>query len=96
MYVKALDELVVQVHPPSQIKFIIMKEKIIQYLLDELYPVPSCDTCKYSNTVLNVKRYPCHRCDGFSKYQLHKGHLDDVKRMAKDIVKIVKEQNKKL
>ena len=66
-----------------------MKTKIYNYLLEELYGLPSCDTCQYSD--INAKRVPCDKCDG-SRYKLHKGHKADLERMTKGIIKIVKER----
>lgn len=67
-----------------------MKTKIYNYLLEELYPLPSCDTCQYSD--INAKRVPCDKCDGWDRYKLHKGHKADLERMTKGIIKIVKER----
>lgn len=65
-----------------------MKEQIYQYLLDELYPVPSCHTCQYSD--IDMKRVPCNKCgSNWEKYKLHKGHKADLERMTKGIIKIV-------
>lgn len=65
------------------------KELVYYYLQDELYTFPSCDTCQYSD--INAKRVPCNKCDGWDKYKLHKGHKADLKRMAREITKIVKD-----
>lgn len=67
-----------------------MKTKIYNYLLEELYTLPSCDTCQYSD--INAKRVPCDKCDGWDKYKLHKGHKADLERMTRGIIKIVKEK----
>lgn len=66
-----------------------MKDKIYNYLLGELYPSPSCDTCQYSD--IDAKRVPCNKCDGaYSQYKLHGGHQADLKSLTKGIVKIIK------
>jgi hypothetical protein len=69
-----------------------MKQAIYNYLREELYPCPSCDHCQYSD--IDVKRVPCNQCEHEGdKYKLHKGHEADLRRMAREIVRIVK-QNK--
>lgn len=65
-----------------------MKDKIYNYLLGELYPLPSCDTCQYSD--IDAKRVPCDKCEANNKYRLHKGHRADLKNLTKGIVKIIK------
>lgn len=37
----------------------------------------------------------CHRYDEWDRYKLHKGHDADLRRMAREIVRIVKQQKKK-
>lgn len=65
-----------------------MKEQIYKYLLEELYPVTSCDTCQYSDT--DLFKAPCNNCEGNGdKYKLHKGIKANLKRMTKGIIKIV-------
>ena len=71
-----------------------MKEAIYNYLREELYPCPSCDQCQYSYPFL--KRVPCKRCnENYEMYKLHKGHEADLRRMAREIVKIAKKKKKK-
>ena len=65
-----------------------MKTKIYNYLLEELY-APTCDNCQYSD--INAKRVPCDKCDG-SRHKLHKCHKADLKRMTREIIKIVKDR----
>lgn len=66
-----------------------MKDKIYNYLLGELYPLPSCDTCQYSD--ISAKRVPCNKCDeAFSRYKLHRGHHADLMNLTKGIMKIIK------
>ena len=69
-----------------------MKQAIYGYLLEELYPLPSCDTCQYSDPM--AKRIPCDNCDCWDMYKFHKGHDADLKRMAREITKIVKQKLK--
>lgn len=71
---------------------IAMNQAIYDYLLGELYPLPQCDTCQYSDP--RIKRIPCNQCEGFSKYKLHKGHEADLKQLTKGIIKIVKNKTK--
>lgn len=70
-----------------------MKQAIYNYLREELYPYPSCNHCQYSD--IDMKRVPCNRCDGWDKYKLHKGHEADLRRMAREIVRIVKQNKNK-
>ena len=65
-----------------------MKQAIYNYLKEALYALPSCDTCQYSDS--DMKRVPCNRCDGWDKYKFHKGHEADLRRMTREIVRIVK------
>lgn len=65
-----------------------MKEKIYEYLKQELYPTISCDYCKYFDTM--PKRPPCNRCHGGDMYKFSKNHDKDLRRMAKEICKLVK------
>lgn len=66
-----------------------MKEKIYNYLLEALHSLPSCDTCHYNYTS-HLKRVPCNKCEGWSKYKMHKGYKADLERMVRGIIKIVK------
>ena len=67
-----------------------MKEAIYKYLREELYPYPSCNHCQYSDP--SMKRVPCNQCEHEGdKYKLHKGHEADLRRMAREIAKIAKE-----
>lgn len=68
-----------------------MKQAIYNYLREELYPLPLCDTCQYSDP--QCKRIPCDTCDLWERWKLHKGHEADLRRMVREIVRIV-EQNK--
>lgn len=70
-----------------------MKTEIYEYLIAELYPLPGCGHCQYSD--IDMKRVPCDRCRTYEKYKLHKGHQQDVKNLVKGIMKIVKENEKK-
>lgn len=71
-----------------------MKDAIYNYLREELYPCPSCNHCQYSD--IDMKRVPCNRCSkDDDKYKLHKGHEADLRRMAREIVKIVRQGNTK-
>lgn len=64
-------------------------DEIYNYLLGELYPLPSCDTCQYSD--IRATRAPCNKCDeACSQYKLHRGHQADLKNLTKGIVKIIK------
>ena len=65
-----------------------IKDQLYDYLISELYPLPSCDQCQYSDP--NVISRTCERCECWDKYKLHKGHKADLKRMAREIIKIVK------
>ena len=65
-----------------------MKQEIYNYLLGELYPLPQCDTCQYSDP--KYTRVPCDKCEGWNKYKLHKGHEADLKQLTKGIIKITK------
>lgn len=72
-----------------------MKQAIYNYLVSELYPLPSCHTCQYSDP--QMKRIPCNQCDEcFSRYKLHKGHNDDIKNLVRGIMKIIKENERKV
>lgn len=69
-----------------------MKDAIYNYLREELYPCPSCSHCQYNET--SPHRVPCIRClKEQDQYKLHKGHEADLRRMAREILRIVK-QNK--
>jgi hypothetical protein len=69
-----------------------MKQAIYNYLREELYPCPSCNHCQYNE--LYPHRVPCIICGKEQdQYKLHKGHEADLRRMAREIVRIVK-QNK--
>lgn len=66
-----------------------MKQAIYNYLREELYPYPSCNYCQYSDP--SMRRVPCNQCEHEGdKYKLHKGHEADLRRMARDILKIAK------
>lgn len=65
-----------------------MKEKLYDYLVSELYPVPTCDDCEYNFTRFSSGK--CFKCDGASHFQLAKGIQADVRKMVKGITKIVK------
>lgn len=69
-----------------------MKQQLEEYLTEALYPLPSCCHCQYSD--LDCKRIPCDKCDGWDKYKLHKGHKEDVKRLVRGVMRIVKQQSK--
>lgn len=70
-----------------------MKDAIYNYLREELYPYPSCNYCQYSDS--SMKRVPCNRCSEVDdKYKLHKGHEADLRRMAREIARIVKQKKK--
>ena len=64
-----------------------MKQEIYNYLLGELYPLPQCSTCQYSNP--KYTRVPCGKCEGWNKYKFHKGHASDLKQLTKGIIKII-------
>lgn len=66
-----------------------MKEKLFDYLVSELYPVPECDNCEYNFTRLSSGK--CLKCDGFTHYTLAVGIQSDIMKMVKGITKIVKE-----
>lgn len=68
-----------------------MEKEIYDYLMEAMYPLPCCDSCRYSD--VDVKRVPCNRCDGWDKWKFHPGHREDLKRMARGIMKIVKRQS---
>ena len=68
-----------------------MKDQLYNYLISELYPLPSCNHCQYSDP--SVISRTCERCECWDKYKLHKGHAQDVRGLVKGIMKIVK-QNK--
>lgn len=70
-----------------------MKQALYNYLLSELYPCPTCDTCQYSDP--KFKRVPCDRCDGWNRYKLHKGHEADAKNIVRGIMKIIKANSEK-
>ena len=70
-----------------------MKQAIFDYLLSELYPIPSCNDCQYSDP--ECKRIPCNQCDRYSHFRMHKGCIADLMALARGIVKIVKQHNKK-
>lgn len=69
-----------------------MRQQLYQYLVQELYPLPDCDTCQYSD--ISIKRLPYMKCEGCDRYKLHKGHQEDLKNLVKGIVKIVKQNSK--
>lgn len=70
-----------------------MKQALYNYLLSELYPCPTCDTCQYSDP--KYKRVPCDKCDCWSRYKLHEGHEADAKDLVRGIMKIIKENSEK-
>jgi hypothetical protein len=65
-----------------------MKQKIYDYLKGELYSLPHCDSCQYFD--IKYTRKPCNKCDRGDKYKFHKGHDADLKRMAREIYRIVR------
>lgn len=69
-----------------------MKDKIYNYLLECLYPLPSCDTCQYF--CVSFKRLPCRKCEGYSQYKLHKGHKADLERITRGIIKITQSKDR--
>ncbi len=72
-----------------------MKEQIYNFLLESLYPTPSCSHCQYFD--IDAKRVPCNKCDGaYNKYKLHKGDKADLEEMARGIIKIVKRNKDKI
>lgn len=71
----------------------IMKEQICNYLIEELYPTPSCNTCHYFNQ--DLTRTPCCDCDNYERYKLNKGHRQDVENITKGIIKIICDNIKK-
>lgn len=77
----------------KKIDSIRLNVQLYNYLVSELYPVPSCDNCHYSDPQL--KRFPCDKCDeSFSKFKLHKGHEADLRKMVREILKITKCHNR--
>ena len=71
-----------------------MEEKLYNYIIDVLYPLPSCNYCQYAD--INIKRPPCKNCEQWEKYKLHHGHDADVKRMVKGIIKIISNEHSNL
>lgn len=65
-----------------------MKEEIYNYLLSELHPCPSCDTCQYSDR--KEHWVPCKDCGAFSNYKLSKAVQQDTMALVRGIMKIVK------
>lgn len=68
-----------------------MKDKIYNYLVGVLYPVPECDNCEYNFTRFSSGK--CFKCDGVSQFVLAKGIQEDLRRMANGIIKITKISN---
>lgn len=66
-----------------------MKEKIYNYLVAALYGVPSCNYCQYREC--DMQRTPCSYCRDYNRYELNSEDAEHVERMAKNIVKIAKE-----
>lgn len=66
-----------------------MEDKLFDYLVGELYPVPECDNCEYNFTRFSSGK--CFKCDGVSCYRLAGGIQSDVRKMVRGIMKIVKE-----
>lgn len=70
-----------------------MKEAIYEYLRSELYPLPSCNDCQYSDP--SCKRIPCDLCDYWNKFKLHSGHEADLKKLTRGIITIIKNKYRK-
>lgn len=66
-----------------------MKEKLFDYLVSELYPVPTCDDCEYNFTRFSSGK--CFKCDGASQFVLANGIQADLRKIARGIVKITHE-----
>ena len=71
-----------------------IRQATYNYVLSELYPCPTCDTCQYSDP--HFKRVPCDRCDGWDRYKLHKGHEADVNNLVRGIMRIIKANSEKI
>ena len=75
-----------------------MKEKLYEYLVSELYPVPTCDDCEYNFTRFSSgirERYSkCLKCDGVKYFRLADGIQADLRKIARGIVKITKLHNR--
>lgn len=63
-------------------------DDIYNYLIKSHYSVPECGHCQYCET--SVSRHPCNKCTTYNNYKLHKDHDTDIKRITKDIIKLVK------
>lgn len=74
----------------KKIDYIKMQAQIYDYLVGELYPVPECDNCEYNFTRFSSGK--SFKCDGISHYVLAKGIQADLRRMAKEIIKITTKQ----
>lgn len=68
-----------------------MKEKIYNYLVAALYGLPSCKNCQHKE--LDMQRTPCSYCRDWNNYELNSEDAAHVERMARNIVKIVKEDD---
>ena len=66
-----------------------MKEKIYNYLVSALYGLPSCKNCQHKE--LDMQRTPCSYCRDWSRYELNSEDAAHLERMARNIVKIAKE-----
>lgn len=69
-----------------------MKEKLYEYLVSELYPVPTCDACEYNFTRFSIdirERYnKCRKCDGVKCFRLADGIQADLRKIVRGIMKI--------
>lgn len=63
-------------------------DDIYNYLIKSHYSVPECSHCRYCETL--ASRHPCNKCTTHNEYKLHRVHSNDIKRMTKDIIKLVK------
>lgn len=74
-----------------------LKEELYKFLLNNLYGLPvleDCKYCKHSDPRVSKGRKCNYTCVNKSNFKFNPLYDMDLKRMVKDIIKIVKENGK--
>lgn len=72
-----------------KIENIKLQAQLLDYLISELYPVPTCDDCEYNFTRFSSGK--CFKCDGENCFRLADGIQADLRKIVRGIVKITHE-----
>lgn len=65
-----------------------LHDDIYNYLIKRHYSTPECSHCQHYKIL--ASRKPCNSCISKNEYKLAKVYTNSIKKMTKDIIKLVK------